>query len=72
MLYSNSALENFSHDYIAKRKNCPEERDTEHVANSDEDGDMDGPVEVESKVGPGSANAGCDQINLYFLAGFGM
>jgi hypothetical protein len=42
------------------------------MADSDEDGDMDGPVEVESKAAPGSADAGRDQIKSYFLGGFGM
>ena len=72
MLYRNSALENFSHDYIAEHKNHHEECDTEHMANSNKDGDMDGPVEVESKLVPGSADAGCDQIKSYFLKGFDM
>ena len=69
-MYSNSALENFSHDYVVERKNHHDEG----VADSN-DGDMDGvedsPVEVESKAAPGSADAECDQIKSYFLGGFG-
>jgi hypothetical protein len=41
------------------------------MADSNEDRDMDDPVEVESKVAPGSADAGHDQIKSYFLEGFG-
>ena len=69
-MYSNSALENFSHDYIVERKNRRDER----VADSDVgdmDGPEDGPVEAESKAAPGSADAGHDQIKSYFLGGFG-
>lgn len=65
------ALENFSHDYVVECKNHHDEHNTERMANSDEDGDMDGPVVVESKAAPGSADAGCDQIKSYLLGGFG-
>lgn len=70
ILYSNLALENFSHDYVVEHKNHRDERDTECMADSDEDGDMDGPVEVESKAVHVSADAGRNQIKSYFLGGF--
>ncbi|KAF8232837.1 hypothetical protein L208DRAFT_1377502 [Tricholoma matsutake] len=66
----NLALENFSHDYVVEHKNHRDERDTECMADSDEDGDMDGPVEVESKAVHVSADAGRNQIKSYFLGGF--